>query len=187
MHNFITSQLLIFMILHNFTTSHLRFIQAGIMARIVNLEELEKSLPGEGKGRIVLTGGCFDILHLGHVRYLSEAKQMGDYLVVLLESDVKVKELKGGNRPIFIQAERAEMLSALGCVDLVVLLPAMEDDSDYLSLMRTIKPDIIAVTKNDPHIEKRKDQAKQIGGELRVIPVAGTLSTSQLARALGVD
>jgi len=157
------------------------------MARIVNLEELEKSLPPEGKGKIVLAGGCFDILHVGHVRYLSEAKQMGDYLVVLLESDVKVKELKGGNRPIFIQAERAEMLSALGCVDLAVLLPPLESDSDYLSLMKTIKPDIIAVTENDPHIEKRKDQAKQIRGEVRVIPVAGTHSTSKLAKVLGVD
>jgi rfaE bifunctional protein nucleotidyltransferase chain/domain len=148
---------------------------------------LEKSLPREGKGRIVLTGGCFDILHIGHVRYLSEAKKAGDYLVVVLENDLKVRELKGGNRPIFIQAERAEMLSALGCVDLVVLLPTMEDDSDYLNLLRTIKPDIITVTKNDPQIEKRKDQAKQIGAELKIIPVTGALSTSKLAKLLGVD
>ena len=157
------------------------------MAKIVNLEELEKSLPREGKGRIVLTGGCFDILHIGHVRFLSEAKKMGNYLVVLIESDVKVKKLKGGNRPIFKQTERAEMLSALGCVDLVVLLPTMEDDHDYLDLMRTIKPDMIAVTENDPQIEKRKDQARQIGGEFKVIPLAGTLSTSKLAKMLGVD
>ena len=157
------------------------------MAKIVNLEELEKSLPREGKGRIVLTGGCFDIVHIGHVRFLSEAKKMGNYLVVLIESDVKVKKLKGGNRPIFKQTERAEMLSALGCVDLVVLLPTMEDDHDYLDLMRTIKPDMIAVTENDPQIEKRKDQARQIGGEFKVIPLAGTLSTSKLAKMLGVD
>ena len=157
------------------------------MAKIVNLEELEKSLPREGKGRIVLTGGCFDILHIGHVRFLSEAKKMGNYLVVLIESDVKVKKLKGGNRPIFKQTERAEMLSALGCVDLVVLLPTIEDDRDYLELMRTIKPDMIAVTENDPQIEKRKDQARQIGGEFKVIPLARTLSTSKLAKMLGVD
>jgi rfaE bifunctional protein nucleotidyltransferase chain/domain len=100
------------------------------MARIVDLHELRKSLPTESKRRIVLTGGCFDILHIGHVRFLSEAKRMGDYLVVLLESDKKVKDLKGKKRPVFIQEERAEMLSALGSVDLVVLLLAMEKETD---------------------------------------------------------
>src|SRR4030066_2117530 len=119
------------------------------MARIVNLRELETFLPRKSEGRIVLIGGCFDILHIGHVRFLSEAKGMGDYLVVLLESDEKVKELKGKNRPVFIQKERAEVLSALGSVDLIVLLPMMENDSDYLNLVMKIKPDIIAVTEED--------------------------------------
>jgi len=157
------------------------------MARIVNLRELKTFLPRGNKGRIVLTGGCFDILHVGHVRFLSEAKKMGEYLVVLLENDKNVKKLKGKNRPVFIQKERAEMLSALGSVDLVVLLPTMEDDSDYLNLMMRIKPDIIAVTENDPHIKKKRGQAKQIGGELKVIPSIKTLSTSKLAKILGVD
>jgi rfaE bifunctional protein nucleotidyltransferase chain/domain len=157
------------------------------MARIVHLQELKKLLSREGKGRIVLTGGCFDILHVGHVRFLSEAKKMGDYLVVLLESDKNVKKLKGGNRPVFTQKERAEMLSALGSVDLVVLLPAMGNDSDYLNLIRKIKPDIIAVTENDPHIEKKKGQAKKIGGELKIISLIKTLSSSKLAEILGVD
>jgi rfaE bifunctional protein nucleotidyltransferase chain/domain len=157
------------------------------MARIVNLQELKKFLPRGNKGRIVLTGGCFDILHVGHVRFLSEAKKMGDYLVVLLENDKNVKKLKGKNRPVFIQKERAEMLSALGTVDLVVLLSTMENDSDYLNLVMKIKPDIIAVTENDPHIEKKKAQAKQIGGELKIIPSIKTLSTSKLAKILEVD
>jgi FAD synthetase len=157
------------------------------MARIVNLQELKTFLPKLNKGRIVLTGGCFDILHVGHVRFLSEAKKMGDYLVVLLENDKNVKKLKGKNRPVFIQKERAEMLSALGSVDLVLLLPTMENDSDYLNLVMKINPDIIAVTENDPHIEKKRGQAKQIGGELKVIPSIKTLSTSKLAEILGVD
>jgi D-beta-D-heptose 7-phosphate kinase/D-beta-D-heptose 1-phosphate adenosyltransferase len=104
------------------------------MARIVNLQELKKVLSRGNKGRIVLTGGCFDILHIGHVRFFPEAKKMGDYLVVLLESDKNVKKLKGENRPVFIQKERAEMLSALGSVDLVVLLPMTRTDRDYLNL-----------------------------------------------------
>ncbi len=151
------------------------------------MQELKKFLSTERKGRIVLTGGCFDILHLGHVRFLSEAKKMGDYLVVLLENDKNVKKLKGENRPIFIQKERAEMLSALGSVDRVVLLPVMENDSDYLNLIRIIKPDIIAVTENDPRIEKKRGQAKTIGAELKVISFMKTLSTSKLAKILGVD
>jgi rfaE bifunctional protein nucleotidyltransferase chain/domain len=157
------------------------------MARIVNLQELKTFFPRGNKGRIVLTGGCFDILHVGHVRFLSEAKKMGDYLVVLLENDKNVKKLKGKNRPVFIQEERAEMLSALENVDLIVLLPTMENDSDYLDLVMKIKPGIIAVTENDPQIEKKKAQAKQIGVELKVIPSVKTLSTSKLAKILEVD
>jgi len=157
------------------------------MATIVNLQELEMFLRREKKGRIVLAGGCFDILHIGHVRFLSEAKKMGDYLVVLLENNEKVKKLKGKNRPIFTQEIRAEMLSALNCVDLVVLLPMMQNDSDYLNLVVKIKPHIIAVTENDPRIEKKKLQAEIVGRELRVIPFVKTLSTSALAKMVGVD
>lgn len=157
------------------------------MARIVNLQGLKTVFPRENKGKIVLTGGCFDILHIGHVRFLSEAKRMGDYLVVLLESDKKVKKLKGKNRPVFVQKERAEMLSALENVDLIVLLPTIEKDSDYLNLVSKIKPDIIAVTENDPLIEKKRRQAKRIRGELKVVSLRETVSTSKLAKILGVD
>ena len=107
-------------------------------ASIVSARKFKMSLPA--RKRIVLVGGCFDILHIGHVRFLSEAKRMGDYLVVLLEGDRKLKKLKGGKRPIFIQKERAEMLSALGSVDLIVLLPTMDTDRSYLNLIRRIKP-----------------------------------------------
>jgi len=157
------------------------------MTRIVNSQELEKFLPGEGKGRIVLVGGCFDILHIGHVRFLSEAKGMGDYLIVLLESDKKVKDLKGKNRPVFIQSERAEMLSALRSVDLVVVLPMMEDDRDYSNLVKKIKPDVIAVTENDPRIEKKRRQAEEAGGELKIVPFTKTFSSSKLVKILGIE
>jgi rfaE bifunctional protein nucleotidyltransferase chain/domain len=157
------------------------------MARVVDLEELETSLTGKRGERIVLAGGCFDILHVGHVRFLSEAKEMGDHLIVLLESDRIVEKLKGRNRPVFIQKERAEMLSALRSVDLVVLLPMMEHDSDYLDLVKKIKPDVIAVTENDPHIEEKRRQAKEIGGELRIVSLAKAFSTSKLARIVGLE
>jgi FAD synthetase len=157
------------------------------MGRIVHLKEYEMSPPIEKKGRIVLVGGCFDILHIGHVRFLSEAKQMGDYLIVLLESDEKVKRLKGQSRPVFVQKERAEMLSALHSVDLVVLLPMIENDSDYLDLINKIRPDIIAVTENDPNIEKKQGQANEVGGKLEKVPHTKTFSTSKLAEILGME
>jgi rfaE bifunctional protein nucleotidyltransferase chain/domain len=157
------------------------------MARIINLRDLKKVLPREGRGKVVLTGGCFDILHVGHVRFLSEAKRMGDTLVVLLESDEKVKTLKGKNRPIFTQKERAEMLSALRSVDWVVLLPMMEKGDDYLNLVMKIKPDLIAVTENDLQIENKKSQAKKTGAKLRIVPLIKRYSTSRLARILGVE
>ena len=158
-----------------------------LMARIVTLQELETFLQRENRRRVVLAGGCFDILHIGHVRFLSEAKKMGNYLVVLLENDEKVKKLKGKNRPIFTQEIRAEMLSALICVDLVVVLPMMENDIEYTNLVMKIKPDIIAVTENDPYAEEKKRQAETVGGELRMIPFVKTLSTSALAKIIGVD
>jgi D-beta-D-heptose 7-phosphate kinase/D-beta-D-heptose 1-phosphate adenosyltransferase len=121
------------------------------------------------------------------VRFLSEAKKMGDYLVVFLESDKKVKKLKGENKPVFAQKERAEMLSALKTVDLIVLLPMMGTDRDYLNLIMKIKPDIIAVTENDPHIEKKREQAEEVGGKLKIISLTKTFSTSKLSKILGVE
>ena len=141
----------------------------------------------EGRGRIVVSGGCFDILHVGHVRFLSEAKQMGDYLIILLESDEKVKKLKGDSRPIFTQKERAEMLSTLRSVDLVVLLPMIENDTDYLDLIKRIKPDVIAVTEHDPKAEQKQSQADAVGGKLQGVPHTKTYSTSKLAQMLGVE
>ena len=157
------------------------------MARIVDLQELEKFLSGENKGRIVLTGGCFDILHIGHVRFLSEAKGTGDYLVVLLESDKNVKKLKGKNRPVFNQKERAEMLSHLRIVDLIALLPILENDTDYMNLVMKIEPDVIAVTEGDPRIAEKRRQAKKVGAALKVISLTESFSTSKLAKTLGVD
>jgi FAD synthetase len=157
------------------------------MARIVNLRDVKHFLPKKGQGKIVLAGGCFDILHIGHVRFLSEAKRMGDTLVVLLESDRKVKKLKGEKRPVFIQKERAEMLAALRSVDLVVLLPMFEKNRDYLNLVMKIKPDLIAVTENDIQFENKKSQAKKVGAKLRVVPLIKRYSTSKLVKVLGVE
>jgi D-beta-D-heptose 7-phosphate kinase/D-beta-D-heptose 1-phosphate adenosyltransferase len=109
--------------------------------KIVNLEDLVNRL---GKFRIsgrkiVFTNGCFDIMHVGHVRYLAEARSQGDMLIVGLNSDGSMRTIKGEKRPIVHQDHRAEVLASLMCVDYVVLF----EDPDPLRLIQTIKPDVL--------------------------------------------
>ena len=91
----------------------------------------------EGK-TVVTTNGCFDILHVGHVKYLEKTKTFGDYLIVLLNSDKSVKSIKGPTRPINGELDRAEVLSALRCVDYVVLF----DEDSPRNLLDEMKPDV---------------------------------------------
>ena len=96
--------------------------------KIKNLEQLEnivKLLKSEGK-TVVTTNGCFDVLHVGHVRYLQEARNLGDVLIVGVNSDKSVVELKGPTRPIVPQQERLEMLTALGCVNYVFVFSYLD-------------------------------------------------------------
>ena len=89
--------------------------------------------------RVVFTNGCFDILHLGHIKYLQKAKKLGDILVVGLNSDISVRNLKGNKRPIFNQDERSQILLALSCVDFVIFF----DEKTPLMLIKQIKPDVL--------------------------------------------
>ena len=87
---------------------------------------------------VVTTNGCFDVLHLGHLRYLQAARQLGDLLVVAVNSDSSVRQLKGENRPLVPEEERAEMLAGLACVDYVVLFPELTP----IALLSELKPNI---------------------------------------------
>ncbi|MEK7573145.1 MAG: adenylyltransferase/cytidyltransferase family protein [Patescibacteria group bacterium] len=118
---------------------------------------------------IVVAGGCFDILHVGHVRFLKNAKDQGEVLFILLENDEKVRKLKGKNRPINSQKDRAEILASLKYVDYVVLLPYMKSDGDYDKLINQIRPDVLATTKNDPAIMHKKRQAEMINAEMKEV------------------
>lgn len=139
-----------------------------------------KDLKIQGK-KIVLVGGCFDILHPGHVIFLEKAKAEGDYLVVLLESDKKVKRLKGANRPVHSQPMRAKVLSALEFVDLVVMLPFMESETLYDKLVQKFRPDTIALTAGYANKNHQKRTAKLSGAKLRyVTKVIGNHSTSRI-------
>lgn len=160
------------------------------MKRILTFTEagsISEKLKNQGK-TIVLAGGCFDILHIGHLALLENAKKQGDILIVLLESDEKIKQLKGINRPIHTQKERAVMLASIRFVDYVILLPLMRNDEEYEQVVKMIKPNILATTENDPHAEKKQQQAEKIGAQLiYVVQYIPQASSSKLVEKLQKD
>ena len=109
----------------------------GQVLRRENIAEFVRNLQKSGK-TVVATNGCFDILHVGHVRYLQKTKSFANYLVVLLNSDKSVKSIKGEGRPVNNENDRAEILCALSCVDYVVLF----DEDSPRDLLDEIKPDV---------------------------------------------
>lgn len=137
--------------------------------------------------RKVLVGGCFDLIHYGHVTFLTTAKNAGDYLIVALESDETVRRMKGDHRPIHTQSQRKEMLEALSVVDEVIALPPLTGDASYAKLVADIHPTIVATTEGDPIVEKKRAHAEAIGAQLMIIPKVSTPSTSQLAKLLGLE
>lgn len=111
------------------------------MGQVSKFESIAKdlaSLKSQNK-KIVFTNGCFDLLHVGHVRYLQEAKKLGDVLVIGVNSDASVKRLKGPTRPVQVEADRAEILAALGAVDYTVIFT----EDTPLKLIEAVKPDIL--------------------------------------------
>lgn len=156
------------------------------MNKILNVTEaikLSKNLRGEGK-KLVLAGGCFDVLHIGHIAFLKEAKQRGDILIVLLESDENINHLKGPHRPINTQKDRAEILENLEIVDYVVKLPAFTENTDYDNLVISLKPAIIAITKGDPGKNHKDRQAEKIGA--KVVEVTDTVSNRSTTKLLKI-
>jgi rfaE bifunctional protein nucleotidyltransferase chain/domain len=117
--------------------------------------------------RLVFTNGVFDLLHVGHVRYLAEARALGDALVVAINSDRSVRELKGPDRPVFEEAERAEILAALRDVDYVVIF----DDISPRSLIKQLLPDVL-VKGGDYKIDEihGREEVEAAGGKVIPLP-----------------
>ena len=153
------------------------------MGKIITVEQAArtiKKIKHQGQ-RIVLVGGIFDFIHKGHVEFLEAAKKEGDILIALLESDLKTREIKGKNRPVNTQEDRAFVLSRFIMVDYVILLPYFRRDQDYEELVKTLQPDIIAVTKTDALSNLKKRYAKMVGGNLvEVISRIKNYSTTRL-------
>lgn len=130
----------------------------------------------------VLVGGCFDILHVGHVKFLKKASSFGDYLIVLLESDTNIKKLKGNSRPFHNQKERKEVLESLNFVNKVIILPDIVTHKTYDDLVKKIKPNIIAITEGDPIKDKKLFQAKSVGAKLKVVKKHKSHSSTKIAK-----
>ena len=140
------------------------------------LEELRK----KGK-KIAFTNGCFDILHVGHVRYLREAKKTADVLVLALNSDSSVRSLKGKERPLVPEKERAEILAALEFIDFVTIFP----ESTPLELINYLKPDILIKGGDwaEEDVVGRKE-IKEWGGRVAIIPEVEGKSTTNIVEKI---
>jgi D-glycero-beta-D-manno-heptose 1-phosphate adenylyltransferase len=130
--------------------------------------------------RVILTNGAFDLLHVGHVRYLAAAKRLGGKLVVALNADESVRALKGEGRPIMPAEERAEIVAALADVDAVVIFPEL----DVRALIREIRPDIQA--KGTDYTAKsvpERDAVSECGGRIEIVGDAKNHSSSAIIRS----
>jgi D-beta-D-heptose 7-phosphate kinase/D-beta-D-heptose 1-phosphate adenosyltransferase len=131
--------------------------------------------------RVVFTNGCFDLLHVGHTRYLEQARRLGDLLVVAVNTDRSVRRIKGRNRPIVPQAQRAEVVSALGCVDYVTLFATPTPRP----LIAALRPDILVKGADWP-LDRiaGKAEVEAGGGRVRTIPMTPGSSTTRLIKKI---
>jgi len=160
------------------TMGHLLFSKIAMAVhKIKNIDEIVRirnRFREEGK-KLVFTNGCFDLLHVGHVRYLREARLLGDALVVAVNSDRSVREIKGPSRPVMPEAERAEVLAALACVDLVFVF----DDPTPQRVIDAIIPDVL-VKGADWQLSEivGRETVEGSGGVVRNISLVEGSSTS---------
>jgi rfaE bifunctional protein nucleotidyltransferase chain/domain len=156
-----------------------------LMGRVLPLKELadwRRDEKAAGR-RVVATNGCFDLLHVGHVRFLQEARSLGDSLVVGLNGDVSVRALKGAGRPVNPEADRAEVLAALGCVDVVVVFP----ETRATHFLGVAQPDVYVkggdYRPEDLDVDEQAE-VKKAGGQIRVLKLTpGKSTTAVLAKA----
>jgi len=147
------------------------------------LAQIRAELDAQGR-RMVLTNGCFDILHAGHVRYLQQARSLGDALVVVLNGDESVRTLKGQGRPINSQDDRAEVLSALGCIDYVTICPEVR----ITNVLLAVKPQIYVkggdYTPESLNQEER-EVLHEVHAEIKIVPLVPGRSTTALITKMG--
>ncbi|HXZ32126.1 MAG TPA: adenylyltransferase/cytidyltransferase family protein [Terriglobales bacterium] len=151
--------------------------------KILNREQLKEQVARWRRAgqRITLANGCFDFLHVGHVRYLHGAKQLGGRLIVAINSDDSVRALKGEGRPLMPAEERAEIIAALADVDAVVIF----DEPDVRALIREIRPEIHAKgTDYSAETVPERETVMEYGGRIEIVGDPKDHSTSEIVRTL---
>jgi rfaE bifunctional protein nucleotidyltransferase chain/domain len=148
----------------------------GVVISLGELCAVRARLRQEGC-RVIFTNGCFDLLHPGHVRYLQQARSLGDVLVVALNSDRAVRELKGAARPILNESERSEVMAALGCVDYVLTF----DDVSPRETIAALLPDVL-VKGGDWGLAQiiGREEVEASGGRVLSLPFVEGCSTSEI-------
>lgn len=141
------------------------------------------ALREEGK-KVVLSSGSWDMLHVGHMRYLNAAKERGDFLVVGVDSDRKIKKRKGPDRPIVSEDERIEMLSHLASVD-AIFLKKHTDESGYL--IKLVSPDVLIVSESTQHAPEHLDDIRKYCKEVHILLPQAQTSTTAKIRKLHLD
>jgi glycerol-3-phosphate cytidylyltransferase len=137
----------------------------------------------KGGRRVVATNGCFDLLHVGHVRFLQEAKKRGDLLIVGVNGDRSVRELKGEGRPVNGESDRAEVVAGLGCVDAVVIFP----EKRATEFLRAVRPEVYVKGGDYQADQLDKDEVtvvKEGGGEVQVLALTPGRSTTAVLQKL---
>lgn len=168
--------------MNNIRMNHQKVLSRTLLADAV----AHRQTQGE---RCVFTNGCFDLLHLGHVRYLQEARALGDFLVLGLNSDESVRRLKGAHRPLVAESERAEILAALACIDYVTIFP----ETTATPLIELLQPAFYV--KGGDYTNAQSEGAGQkplpeapavlaYGGVIRLIPYIAGHSTTELIAAI---
>jgi len=150
--------------------------------KILSREELRRRVEQWRRAgeRVVLANGAFDLLHVGHVRYLHAAKALGGRLVVAINSDASVRALKGEGRPVMLESERAEIVAALADVDAVVIFP----EPDVRAIIREIHPDIQAKgTDYTADSVPERDAILEYGGRVEIVGDPKDHSTSEIIRS----
>jgi D-glycero-beta-D-manno-heptose 1-phosphate adenylyltransferase len=149
-------------------------------APILTLDEVEKFTAAcrATGSKIVLANGCFDLFHVGHLRYLNGAKDLGDVLVVGVNSDRQTRELKGEGRPFVPEDERAEIVASLKCVDIVTIF----DDATVENLIRTLRPDFHAKgTDYTTETVPEREIVREYGGQVAIVGDPKDHSTTEMS------
>lgn len=158
-------------------------MRPGYAVKLKTLEELvtiTRDLRRQGR-QVVFTNGCFDLLHRGHVRYLDQAKTLGDVLIVAINSDASVRTLKGPDRPVMSHGERAELVASLGVVDYVIIF----EEANPERVIQELEPDVLVKGGNWPVDQVVGRQiVESRGGRVLTLPYVEGASSSELLRRI---